>query len=571
MRYLALASDYDGTLAINGQVGEETLAAMQRLRESGRKLILVTGRHLSDLNQVFPQLDRFDCIVAENGAHLYYPATREEHTLGNSPPDAFIEALKKKQVQPLGVGRVIVSSWEPYETVILQTIRELGLELQVIFNKGAVMVLPSGINKAVGLQAALTKFGLSSHNVVGIGDAENDHAFLEMCECSVAVANALPMVKERADIVTQGNRSKGVEEVIDMLITSDLNALSSQIEQHRILLGTREDDRSEVYLQPYDSSILLAGISGGGKSTLATGVLERLSEQNYQFCIFDPEGDYENFEEAVVIGNRDHIPRVEEVLNLLENPAQNLVINLLGVKLDRRSMFLAEMLPPLLALRAKAGRPHWIVLDEAHHMIPVASAPVTSTLPTSLKGVMMITVHPDHVDPAALSFINTLIAVGKAPEQTIASFCNVVGHCPYNAPQGELEMGEAIVWFNKFETLPFKFKIQPPRTERRRHMRNYAEGNLGEDKWFYFKGLEQKLNLKAQNLITFTQLAEGIDDETWLYHLHRQDYSQWLRDAIKDEDLADEVTQVEMNQVLSAAESRIQIKDAIEQRYTLPS
>jgi HAD superfamily hydrolase (TIGR01484 family) len=570
MRYFALASDYDGTLAINGQVGEETLAAMQRLRDSGRKLILVTGRHLDDLNQVFPELDRFDCIVAENGAHLYYPATREEQILGNSPPDAFIEALQKKQVHPLGVGRVIVSSWEPYETVILQTIRELGLELQVIFNKGAVMVLPSGINKAVGLQAALTRLGLSAHNVVGVGDAENDHAFLEMCECSVAVANALPMLKERADIVTQSDRSQGVEELIDRLVNSDLNTISNQIKRHRISLGIREDD-SEIHLQPYDSSILLAGISGGGKSTLATGILERLAEQDYQFCIFDPEGDYENFEEAIVIGNRDHIPRVEEVLNVLENPAQNLVINLLGVKLDRRSMFLAEILPSLLALRTKVGHPHWIVLDEAHHMIPVASTPVISTLPSSLEGVMMITVHPDHVDPAALSFINTLIAVGKAPEQTIASFCSTAGHCPPVIPQGELPMGEAIVWFSKTESLPFKFKIQPPRTERRRHMRNYAEGDLGADKCFYFKGPEQKLNLKAQNLITFTQLAEGIDDETWLYHLQRQDYSKWLREAIKDEDLADEVTQVEVNQVLSAVESRLQIKDAIEQRYTLPS
>jgi hydroxymethylpyrimidine pyrophosphatase-like HAD family hydrolase len=570
MRYFALASDYDGTLAIEGKVYEETLTALQQLRESGRKLILVTGRHLDDICQIFPQVDWFDCIVAENGALLYYPATREEQTLGDRPPDAFIEALKKQQVQPLGVGRVIVSTWEPYETVVLQTIRDLGLELQVIFNKGAVMILPSGINKAVGLQAALTRLGLSPHNVVGAGDAENDHAFLEMCECAVAVANALPMVKERADLVTKGSRGEGVTELIYELIASDLSQVTSQIERHKILLGTRED-RSEVHLQPYDTSILLAGISGGGKSTLATGILERLSEQGYQFCIFDPEGDYESFEGSVVLGNRDHIPRVEEVLNVLEQPSQNLVINLLGVKLDQRSTFLAELLPPLLALRARTGRPHWVVLDEAHHMIPVASNPATLTLPQSLDGVMMITVHPDHVDAAALSLINTLITVGKAPEQTISSFCHTIRHCPPVIPQGELETGSAIVWFSKTERLPFKFKVQPPRTERRRHMRNYAEGELGADKWFYFRGPQQKLKLKAQNLITFTQLAEGVDDETWLYHLHRQDYSQWLRDAIKDEDLAEEVAQIELNQILPAVESRTQIKDAIEQRYTLPS
>ncbi len=570
MRYFALASDYDGTLATNGKVDDNALAALQRLRESGRKLILVTGRHLNDLMTVFPQVDLFDCIVAENGALLYYPGTREEQTLGNRPPDAFIDALKAKQVEPLGVGRVIVSTWEPHEVVVLQTIRELGLDLQIIFNKGAVMVLPAGVNKAVGLQTALTQMGLSAHNVVGVGDAENDRAFLDVCEFSVAVANALESVREAADFVTQSARGAGVTELIDDLIATDLSSLSSQIDRHNILVGKCADG-TPVEIQPYNSSILLAGVSGGGKSTLATGVLERLSQQGYQFCIFDPEGDYESFEGSVVLGNRDHIPRVEEVLNTLEQPDRNLVINLLGVKLDRRAGFLAEILPSLLALRARTGRPHWIVLDEAHHMIPVDSNPAKLTLPQSLHGVMMITVHPDHVDAAALRLINLPIAVGKAPGQTISSFCQVVEHCPPSIPEGELVMGEAIVWDMNSESLPQKFKVQPPSAERRRHMRNYAEGELGSDKWFYFRGREQKLKLKAQNLISFTQLAEGIDDDTWLYHLQRQDYSRWLRDAIKDEELAEEVAQIEVSGDLSAIESLAQIKGAIEQRYTLPA
>jgi hydroxymethylpyrimidine pyrophosphatase-like HAD family hydrolase len=569
MRYFALASDYDGTLATNGRVDEQTLNALQRLRDSGRKLILVTGRHLDDIFQVFPQFDWFDCIVAENGALLYYPATHEEQTLGERPPDSFIERLKERQVQPLGVGRVIVSTWEPFETVVLQTIRDLGLELQVIFNKGAVMVLPSGINKAVGLQAALTRLGLSPHNVVGIGDAENDHAFLDLCECSVAVANALPMLIERADFVTQGCRGEGVQEIIDALITSDLSLVNTQSLRHQILLGTQANG-SEVYLQPYDANVLLAGTSGGGKTTLATGILERLSEQGYQFCIFDPEGDYEGFEGSVVLGNREYIPRVEEVLNLLEQPNQSLVINLLGVKLDQRPLFLSEILLPLLALRTRTGRPHWIVLDEAHQMIPVSQNPDPLVFPQSLNG-MMITVHPDHIDTAALSLINTLIIIGKTQEETISAFCTAVGHCSPTIPEGEVELGQAVVWFTTTDLPAVKFKVEPSRIELHRHKRNYAEGDLGANKWFYFRGSEQKLNLKAQNLITFTQLAEGIDDETWLYHLHHQDYSQWLKDAIKDEELADEVAQIEKNQVLSAVESRTQIKGAITQRYTLPT
>src|SRR5207253_1677558 len=121
------------------------------------------------------------------------------------PPAVFAETLRQRGVSPISVGRVIVATWEPHEQVVLATIRDLGLELQVIFNKGAVMVLPAGVNKASGLAAALKALELSPHEVVGVGDAENDHALLTLCECGVAVANALPALKERADLVTQGN------------------------------------------------------------------------------------------------------------------------------------------------------------------------------------------------------------------------------------------------------------------------------------------------------------------------------------------------------------------------------
>jgi len=54
MYFMALASDYDGTLAEDGRVAPATLEALDLLRQSGRKLILVTGRELPDLQEVFP-------------------------------------------------------------------------------------------------------------------------------------------------------------------------------------------------------------------------------------------------------------------------------------------------------------------------------------------------------------------------------------------------------------------------------------------------------------------------------------------------------------------------------------
>src|SRR3989337_801534 len=199
MRYLALCTDYDGTIAHHGIVDEATIDALTRLRQSGRKLIMVTGREIGDLIAIFPRLDLFELVVAENGALLYRPQTREERPLGDAPLPEFVAALQARGVAPLSVGRTLVATFEPHEQTVLEVIRDLGLELQVIFNKGAVMVLPSGLNKASGLKAALMELNLSVHNTVGVGDAENDHAFLSICECSVAVANALPAVKERAD------------------------------------------------------------------------------------------------------------------------------------------------------------------------------------------------------------------------------------------------------------------------------------------------------------------------------------------------------------------------------------
>jgi hydroxymethylpyrimidine pyrophosphatase-like HAD family hydrolase len=231
MRYLALATDYDGTLATKGRVDEETLAAIARLRESGRKFILVTGRELDELHEVFPHLDLCEWIVAENGALLYQPATQEEKMLGEPPPEEFVRVLRERGVTPLSVGRVILATWQPHDSTVLAAIRELGLQQQVILNKDAVMVLPPGVDKATGLRSVSNEIGLSLHNIVGIGDAENDLAFLDICGCAIAVANALPMLKERVDFVTQGDRGAGVVELIDRLIASDL----AEVEHHAVL------------------------------------------------------------------------------------------------------------------------------------------------------------------------------------------------------------------------------------------------------------------------------------------------------------------------------------------------
>jgi HAD superfamily hydrolase (TIGR01484 family) len=216
--FSTLATDYDGTLAHHGQVDTSTLNALRRWRASGRSLVLVTGRELPELLEVCPNLDLFNLVVAENGALLYHPSDRSETILATPPPPEFAARLIAQGAERVSVGRVVVATWRTHEHTAQTLITEMGLPLQVILNKSAVMVLPEGVNKASGLRVALKHLKMDPSRTAAIGDAENDLALLEMCGLGAAVANALPSLKESAEMVTSAERGAGVAELIRFLL-----------------------------------------------------------------------------------------------------------------------------------------------------------------------------------------------------------------------------------------------------------------------------------------------------------------------------------------------------------------
>ena len=567
MRYVALACDYDGTIATDGVVPDHVVDRIVRLRESGRHTLLVTGRRLDDLQETFERLDVFDRVVAENGALLFDPRSRDVRTLADPPPEAFVDALGERNVEPLAVGRVIVATWEPHENTVLETIRDLGLELQVIFNKGAVMVLPPLVNKATGLGSALEDLGLSPHNVVGIGDAENDHAFLDACELSVAVGNALPAVKERCDHVTEEDHGDGVARLIDELLENDLEELDERVRRHDIRIGSRADDQP-VVIRPHRSNVLVTGPSGSGKSTLTTGVLERLAGEAYQYVLVDPEGDYDAFEDVVVLGAPDREPTIDEALDVLGDPNTDLALNLLGVPLDDRPGFLDALLPRLQELRSQTGRPHWIVIDEAHHLLPAGLQTTGTTLPREVASLLMVTVHADAMTTEALAPINVVITPATGAAESLKAFATTADLEPPRTNDLDPGKEDAVAWFPPGE--PFVFRPIAPAQDLKRHRRKYAQGDLEEDA-FIFKGPDERLNLRAQNLQLFAQIAEGVDDKTWLWHLDRGDYERWFREAIGDEDLAELAKEVAGEEEPEPGGTRRRIREAIEERYTLPA
>jgi hydroxymethylpyrimidine pyrophosphatase-like HAD family hydrolase len=565
VRYHALAADYDGTLAHHGLIDDQTWASLRKLRESGRKLIMVTGRELDELLGLLQHPEMFDRIVAENGAVLYCPANKAVRLLAQTPPPDFAEELLRRGVDRVAVGRVIVAAWEPHQDTILHVIHDMALELQVIFNKGAVMVLPTGVNKATGLESALHDLGLSRHNVIGVGDAENDHALIRACELGAAVSNALPSLKAKADLVLTRDHGAGITELIDRVLADDLVDIAPP--RHRILLGRSGD--KEVQLDPYSSNIMVCGTSGSGKSTLTTGLLERLSDHGYQFAILDPEGDYSTLDFAVVLGGAGRAPLVEEVVDVLRDSTRNAVINMLGVAVDHRPEFFGKLLPALAELRQRTGRPHFLVVDEAHHLLPENWQPAAE-LTLRPHGTLYVTVHPGSVAEPVIDSINTLLVVGDHPDRTLEEFCKVAGHKkPRHVSGDKLAPGHTLYW--RTDTKETRVvEAEKCQTERVRHSRKYVEGNLGPHS-FVFRGPNGKLKLKAHNLQLFVLIADGIDDDTWTFHLKNGEYSQWFRKDVKDPELADAAVLIEHDVALDAAASRERIRHEIETRYTLPA
>ena len=329
---------------------------------------------------------------------------------------------------------------------------------------------------------------------------------------------------------TGHSHGAGVEEATQLLLRNDLSDLAPRLSRHDILLGSKDNGES-FFLPAYGSRLLVAGPSGSGKSTVVSAIVERLVADKYQVCLFDPEGDYDEFEEMVTLGGPERIPAATEILEILNDPRRSLTINLLGVPLADRPSYFQTLLARVQELRFKTGRPHWIVIDEAHHVLPADLGAAGGAVPKELDSFVLVTVHPDLVSPAILSSVEEIIAVGPEPQAVVNQFSKATPKNLYWDPPSPRadETGRILAWRLPEPPGHCYVKLEPAKNQRRRHQRKYASGELGEDKSFYFRGAEGKLNLRAQNMNLFAQMAEGVDEETWSFHLSHGDPSRWLR------------------------------------------
>jgi hydroxymethylpyrimidine pyrophosphatase-like HAD family hydrolase len=410
MRYVALAAGFDGTLAKDGRSDARCVEVLRQLSATGRKLILVTARELRELLEIFPEARIFDYVIAENGAVMYRPAERFSSIMAEAPSEMLLRALRLRQVAPLSVGSSTIKTSRENEAVVHEVLQRLRLEHQVLANGETLIILPAEVDKASGVAAALRELGLSPHNLVAIGDAQNDLALFGSAEYCVALQNAHPSLKTVASCVTNGEFCEGFLEVAHALIRDDLRDVAPR---HHLLLG-HDAEGNEIKLHPSQDSLLLLGAPGSGKRAVCRTLLDRLHELDYQCCVVaaETERNFASSSGLVACGSPHEVPRLSDVMRAMEQPDVGVFVNVAGLGVDARVAFTEALLLQLQALHDRAGRPHAIFILDAHAQFPLGSVP-RATGRLSEIALIYTTSAPDLLSEDVLSGFKKIVHVGE--------------------------------------------------------------------------------------------------------------------------------------------------------------
>jgi hydroxymethylpyrimidine pyrophosphatase-like HAD family hydrolase len=441
MRYVALAVGFDGTLARDGRCDERCIDVLRTLSATGRKLILVTGRELRELLEIFPEARVFDYVVAENGAVMHRPATRESEILAQAPPEILLQELRRRHVTPLTVGSSIVRTVQANEAEVSAALRKLQLDFQLVTNPGALMMLPAGVNKASGVWAALRELGISRHNLVAIGDGANDLALFEFAEHAVAVQNADPLVKRVANRTTQGAFCEGFLELTRDLIATDL---ADATPRTKVVVGTRENG-STIELRPCHDSLLVQGPEGSAQSGLCNRLLDQFLASGYQCCIIDAEaGELKAPGEVEVFGDAHEVPRLTDILAALDQPTASVAINLAALAVETRPVFTDALLVQLQALHERLGRPHVVLIRKAHSFL--ADGASTASARMSEITMIYVTAQPERLPARIVGSVTlTLDSETQAVMAggTVARISVPAVACPGTEPLAESDAATA--------------------------------------------------------------------------------------------------------------------------------
>ncbi len=442
MKFSVLALDYDGTSAKDGALDPEVRRAIADVRVRGITVIIVTGRILDDLRRHAGDLRFVDAVVAENGAVISFPESGRSAVLAGAAPQSLVAAFRKRGI-PIDVGESVIEMDATAAADALTAIKALELPQVLIFNRGRLMVLPSGVNKAMGLREALRTLRLSVHNTIAIGDAENDHDMLEACELGVAVAWGSRVLQARADEVLEGTGPPAVANYIRRAAEHS-RIPPERVGRRHVTLG-HDVKKQPVALAVRGRNVLIVGDPKSGKSWVAGLLCEQLILHRYSTCVVDPEGDYSGLETlpgVVVLGGSADGPSPRELRAGLRYPDVNVVLDLSRVRHARKWSYIRALLPGLADLRRRTGVPHRILLDEAHYFLHEAD--VAQLLDLELAGYTLITYQPSRLHPDVLAASEAIVVTRLTDRREIEALATSC-HWPENCREmlSNLELGQA--------------------------------------------------------------------------------------------------------------------------------
>lgn len=548
--FRAVALDLDGTLAENDHLGEAAMAAIKASRDE-RRIILVTGRIFDDLEAAFPGLWReFDAVVTENGAVLHTGS-------GAWPLASPIEPAVGRALAERGVatraGQVLLALARDDAAIAVDVVTGLGLDCQMVHNRGAAMILPAGVTKATGLLAALDELGLSAHNAIAAGDAENDLALLQAAEVGAAVANAVPSLAAHADLHLGSRNGAGVTE----LLTGDLLTGGQRLCPRRRWMRIGAFDDGEPVLVPgSQGSVLIAGDTGAGKSYLAGLLAERWIDAGYSVLIIDPEGDHIGLAQRPGVHLVDaaaHLPAPTDLLAIPRPRRASLVLDLSGLPETGKASYLRRLPAAIAADRAEHGVPHWVIADEAHlTQGGVATQPGPGL---AEPGTCTVTWRPDILPAAFRCTVDLTLTITGTPPA--AASMPVAGLRATVSAAGRPGRPFAV-----------DHRVSP----HVRHQHKYTATALPPHRQFYFyQGGEPSEPVTAATMDQFSRHIRHCDPAVLSYHLSRGDFSRWITGTLADHHLGSDLATIERDLLLhNAAElerARHRIIHAIDNRY----
>jgi hydroxymethylpyrimidine pyrophosphatase-like HAD family hydrolase len=549
MRLRTIALDYDGTIATDGVLHPAVRDAIEQARRRGLVVVIVTGRILSDLRAVAGNLDFVDGIVAENGAVVFLP-NGYTTALGQVPPPSLLTELTNQGVK-FQVGRCVVEMDADLAHVAISLIRKLELPLAIEFNRNRMMLLPDSISKASGLRELFNILGVSLHNAVGIGDAENDHGLIDCCEYGVAVEWGSYLLKQKANYVISGNGPEAVAAYIQELSSQDrMSRVFVKGSQHKLVLEVRDGEPSlEVAIR--GRNVLVAGDSRSGKSSLAGLLCEQMILSGYTVYVFDPEGDYDSLAtlpNTIMFGSGRLLPRFDDLKMLLPQ-GSSLILNLSHLGQDEKRGYLVHHLPLVAQHRRSQGYPHRILLDECHYFLNRPDC--DRLLDPELDAYTLVTYRPSQLTEKVRRSFGVVLATRFTNGTEVDSLQGLAGtgvnQSDWQGPLASLAISEAALLPPTEEAHGEmrRFAVAPRLTDHVRHRTKYFDVPVAIGKVFVFTDNGMSFGESAATLRELAERVRRVPSHVVDGHFRRHDFSRWIADQFTDNELARTVRQLE--------------------------